>query len=158
MIENQRHLFDIPDSITYLNCASQTPLLRASVAAGEMGVARKAHPWGSLREDAARDAEEVRTLFARLIGATADDIALAPSTSYGAAVAAANLDLAAGQEIVVLEQQFPSNYYAWQQLAEAQDARLVTVARPDDGDWTTAVLGRIGAATAIAARPTAIQL
>ena len=35
MIPNQRHLFDIPDGITYLNSAARSPLLRASVAAGE---------------------------------------------------------------------------------------------------------------------------
>lgn len=153
MIENQRHLFDIPETISYLNCASQSPLLRASVAAGEMGVGRKAHPWGSLREDAARDAEAVRTLFAQLIGATADDIAIVPATSYGMAVAAANLDVEANQEIVILEEQFPSNYYAWRALAERQNAQIVTVPRPGDGDWTAAVLERIRSTTAIAALP-----
>ena len=153
MIENQRHLFDIPEQVTYLQCASQTPLLRASVAAGKIGVARKAHPWGTLREDARREAQEARTLFAQLIGATADDIALVPATSYGIAVAAANLAVEAHQELVVLEQQFPSNYYAWQHLAETRDAALVTAARPSDGDWTAAVLALIGSSTAIVAVP-----
>ena len=153
MIGNQRHLFDIPESVTYLNCASQSPLLRASVTAGEKGVSRKAHPWGSMREDAAREAEEARALFARLIGATADDIALVPATSYGMAVAAANLDVGGGQEILVLQEQFPSNYYAWHHLAETRKARIVAVRRPDDGDWTSAVLSHIGVDTAIAALP-----
>ena len=134
MIENQRHLFDIPEQVTYLQCASQTPLRRASVAAGKIGTARKAHPWGTLREDARREAQEARTLFAQLIGATADDIALVPATSYGIAVAAANLAVEAQQEIVVLEQQFPSNYCAWHHLAEMRVAALVTAARPSDGD------------------------
>ena len=91
MIENQRHLFDIPEQVTYLQCASQTPLPRASVAAGKIGATRKARRWVTLREDARREAQEARTLFAQLIGATADDIALVPATSYGIAVAAANL-------------------------------------------------------------------
>ena len=153
MTANQRHLFDIPDEVTYLNCASQSPLLRASVEAGEIGVARKAHPWGSMREDAAREAESVRRLFAGLIGATADDIAIVPATSYGMAVAAANLPVERRQEVLVLESQFPSNYYAWHRLAETHGARLVTAARPGDGDWTSAVLEKIGSATAIAALP-----
>ena len=153
MIDNQKHLFDIPESLIYLQCASQTPLLRASVAAGEMGVARKAHPWGSLREDATREAHEARALFAGLIGATADDIALVPATSYGVAVAAANLDTAAHQEILILQAQYPSNYYAWHHLAEAKNARLVATERPADGDWTSAVLARIGPETAIVAVP-----
>lgn len=154
MTNKHRALFDIPDDVAYLNCASQSPLLRASVVAGEMGVARKARPWGSLRDDAAREAEQARALFANLIGATADDIALVPATSYGASVAAANLPIDANQEILVLEEQFPSNYYAWHQLAEKSGARIVAVPRPTDGDWTSAVLTHLNNDTAIAALPT----
>ena len=49
MIENQRHRFRIPDDVTYLNCASEMPLPRDAVAAGEIGLARKVEPWGSGR-------------------------------------------------------------------------------------------------------------
>lgn len=152
-IENQRHRFNIPDAVTYLNCASQTPLLRDSVTAGETGLARKAQPWGSGREDTAAEAEQARALFAGLIGATGDDIAIVPSTSYGVAVAAANLPVARGQAILVLENQFPSNYHAWRVLAAERGARLVTVPRPGDGDWTAAVLDHLRAETAIVALP-----
>src|SRR5262249_28651398 len=34
-IAPQRHLFDIPDDVAFLNCAYISPLLKASVAAGE---------------------------------------------------------------------------------------------------------------------------
>lgn len=153
MLANQKHLFDIPEDVNYLNCASQTPLLRASVAAGEIGMSRKAHPWGPHRDDTAHEAQEARALFAGLIGATADDIALVPATSYGMAVAAANLDIAPNQEILILHEQFPSNYYAWHQLAETTGVRLVTVTRPADGNWTTAVLEKIGPNTGIVSLP-----
>ncbi len=153
MIGNQKHLFDIPEGVTYLNCASQTPLLRASVDAGAIGVARKAHPWEPVRENTAREAQEARALFAGLIGATADDIALVPATSYGMAVAAANLDISPTQEILILHEQFPSNYYAWHQLAERCGARLTTTPRPADGNWTAAVLERIGPDTGIVSLP-----
>jgi len=153
MLENQKHLFDIPEDVNYLNCASQTPLLRTSVTAGEIGVSRKAHPWGPHRENTAREVQEARALFAGLIGATANDIALVPATSYGMAVAAANLGIAPNQEILILHEQFPSNYYAWHQLAETKGARLVTVARPADGNWTAAVLEKIGPDTGIASLP-----
>jgi selenocysteine lyase/cysteine desulfurase len=153
MLGNQKHLFDIPDGVTYLACASQTPLLRASVAAGEIGIARKAHPWGPHRDDAAQEAAEIRALFGGLIGATANDIAIVPATSYGMAIAAANLPVSPTGEIVILEEQFPSNYYAWARLAETNGARLVTVARPPDGDWTAAVLAQLRPETEIAALP-----
>ena len=153
MIPDQRHLFDIPEDVVYMNCASHSPLLRKAVAAGQDAVTRKAHPWGSFREDAAAECETLRGLFAQLIGAADRDIAIVPSTSYGVATAAANLPVARGQKIVVLQDQFPSNYHAWVLLAADRGAELVTVPRPADGDWTSAVLERIDRETAIAALP-----
>jgi selenocysteine lyase/cysteine desulfurase len=150
-IPNQRHLFDIPDDVTYLNCASYAPLLRESVAAGEKGVARKAHPWATsdqIFDKANADVEQLRGMFAQMIGATADDIAITPSTSYGIATAAANLAVKPGQAIVVLEQQFPSNFHPWRQLASDTGARLTQVTRPSDSDWTSAILAQLGPDTA----------
>ena len=43
MIDNQRHLFDIPDGIAFLNCAARSPLMTAAIAAGEAAVARRLH-------------------------------------------------------------------------------------------------------------------
>lgn len=153
MIANQRFLFDIPDDVVYLNCSSHSPLLRKAVEVGREAVLRKAHPWGSFREDAAAECETLRGLFAKLIGASEGDIAIVPSTAYGIATAALNLPVAKGQAIVVLQDQFPSNYHAWVQLAESSGAELVTVPRPADGDWTSAILERIAPNTAIAALP-----
>jgi len=143
VIPNQRPHFDIPEDVVYLNCASQGPLMKSVCAAGETGVMRKAHPWTRFREEAAADAEESRALFARLIGATADDIALVPATSYGIAVAAANLPLKAGMRAVVLQDQFPSNLHAWRLRTMEDGAELTAVTRPADGDWTRAVLAAI---------------
>ena len=152
-IPNQRHLFDIPDGLSYLNCAQQSPLLNAVCRAGEASVSLKAHPWTDFRTQAAADADTARDLFGRLIGATGDDIAIVPATSYGVAVAAANLPIERGRKIVVTQDQFPSDYFAWRHLAEQSDAELVTVKRPADGDWTGAVLAAIGEDTAIVSAP-----
>ena len=75
------------------------------------------------------------------------------STAYAIATATGNLELGAGQSVLVLEQQFPSNYYAWRHLADERGGRLVTVPRPADGDWTAAVLERLDRDTAIASLP-----
>ena len=151
MIPNQRSLFDIPDDVVYLNCASHSPLLRRAFEAGQEAVMRKAHPWGPFRDEAAAECETLRGLFASLIGAAAGDVAIVPSTAYGIATAAANLPVVEGQKIVVLQDQFPSNYHAWVTLAQDTGAALVTVPRPGDGDWTTAVLDRLDGNTAITA-------
>lgn len=149
----QRHLFDIPDDVHYLNCAYISPLLRAARAAAVEGLERECHPWTIFPSDFFDPLERVRAGFASLVNAAADDIALVPSASYGIATAAANISVEAGQRIVTLEDQYPSNVYAWRELARRRDARLVIVDRPPDGDWTTAVTETIDDATAVVACP-----
>jgi len=152
-LPNQRHLFDMAEGVTYLNCASHTPLLKATYEAGLKGLARKYHPWTIDNAETPGEAENVRGLFAGLIGAEARDVAIINSTSYGVAVMAKNLALEAGQNIVVITDQFPSNYFSWRHLAGAAGATLKVAPRPDDGDWTPNVLEAIGPDTAIAALP-----
>ena len=104
----QRHLFDMPDDVAFLNCAYMSPLPKASVLAGERGLRRKLNPWTLAPSDFFTGSEAVRALFAQLINAHADDIAFAPAVSYGMAQAAANIPLKATQTIVTLAEQFPS--------------------------------------------------
>ncbi|UCF91006.1 MAG: aminotransferase class V-fold PLP-dependent enzyme [Desulfobacterales bacterium] len=153
MIPCQRPLFDIPEDVAYFNCAYTAPLLRAAQAAGQTAMKAKAAPWTITPPDFFVTTESVRKLFAQLIGCPADRIALIPAVSYGIALAAQNLPLARGQAIVVLAEQFPSNIYSWQRLADRKQARITTVSRPVDCDWTPAVLQAIDDQTAIAALP-----
>ncbi|NQW00999.1 MAG: aminotransferase class V-fold PLP-dependent enzyme [Rhodospirillales bacterium] len=153
MIDNQRALFDIPADVTYLDCAANSPFLNTVRQAGVGGLDRKYHPWEIDRAVFVREGEAVRGLFAGLIGATASDIAITPSTAYGIATAAQNLTISAGQSILVLADQFPSNVFAWRELATASGARMVTVPWPVDHDWTAAVLAHMTAETAIVALP-----
>ena len=85
MIEIQPGLFDIPEHVTYLNCASQTPLLRQAVTAGKSGIARRKRPWEYTLKESWAEVERVRLLFGTLIGAIATNIAIIPSTGYGVA-------------------------------------------------------------------------
>jgi selenocysteine lyase/cysteine desulfurase len=152
-LPSQRHLFDIPDDVAFLNCAYISPLPKASLLAGEQGLRRKARPWDIAPADFFTTSEAVRALFAELINAEADDIAFAPAVSYGLAQAAHNLPLQRTQSIVTLAEQFPSNVYPWMDLAERTGATFVSVPRPPDDDWTSALLSRIDAATGIVAVP-----
>ena len=107
MIPCQRDLFEMPDDIAYLNCAYMGPISRRARAAGEAGLARKTQPWRITARDFFSESEETRALFARLVGADADGVAIIPSASYGIAVAAANLPVAAGQRILTLADSSP---------------------------------------------------
>jgi selenocysteine lyase/cysteine desulfurase len=125
MIPSQRHLFDLPREVAYLNCAYMSPLLRRAVNAGQEAMARKARPWTITPADFFKDSERARGLFAGLIGATADDVAIVPSASYGLAVAARNLPLGADRRVLVLPEQFPSNVYTWRVAAAEAGATAV---------------------------------
>jgi selenocysteine lyase/cysteine desulfurase len=153
LIPSQRHLFEIPDDVAYFNCAYMSPLPKASVAAGERGLARKVRPWTITPDDFFNASEAVRARFAGLINAAPDDVAFAPAVSYGMAQAAANITLERTQTIVTLAEQFPSNVYPWMALAERTGAEFVTVPRPSDDDWTAALLGAINTATGVVAVP-----
>ena len=149
----RRGLFEVPDDVAYLNCAYMSPQLRSVRGVGEEAVGRKSRPWEITHGDFFVGPEEARILFARLVRGDAEGVAIIPSASYGLAVAAANVRVGAGESIVVLEEQFPSNVYPWRDLAKRAGAELVTVARPTDHDWTAAVLEHIDGRCAVVAVP-----
>lgn len=153
LIPSQRHLFDIPADVAYLNTATMGPLPLSALEAGQRGLARKLHPWTIPDTDFFSDTGRLRPLLAELVGAEADGIAFVPSASYGLAVAALNLPLRPGQEILILEDQFPSNVYTWRAHAAATGAVLRTVTPQAGETLSGALLAAIGPDTGIVACP-----
>ena len=149
LLDCQRPLFAIPRELAYFNCAYMSPLLLKSAAAAERGLHRKLTPWEITAPDFFTGPDQARDLFARLIGATADDIAVTSSASYGMATAALNIEVGRGREIVLAFEEFPSGVLIWREVAARTGARIVTVDRPADGDWTAAMENAIGADTAV---------
>src|SRR6266540_2295295 len=147
----QRSLFEIPDEVAYFNCASMAPQLTAARRAAETALERRAHPWLIRGEDWFTEAEERRTLFARLAGVDAEGVALVPATSYGLAVAAANLTAVPGQRVLVLAEDYPSNFYTWQRFARRTGATVAAVDRGDGQTWAEAVLDALDERTAVVA-------
>jgi selenocysteine lyase/cysteine desulfurase len=152
-IASARSLFEIPDGVTYLNCANLAPQLRSITAIGIDAVRARATPWTIPFSAWFSQPEELRILAAKVMGVDADGVALVPSVSYGIATAAANLPFAAGQAIVVLDHEFPSNVYAWRELAKRKNGRVVTAVREPGENWTGALLRSIDGTTAIVSVP-----
>jgi selenocysteine lyase/cysteine desulfurase len=142
-LPSQRHLFDVPQDIAYLNCAYMSPLMTRVRNAVVEGLDRKLHPWEIRARDFYTGTDRLRAAFAELIHAKTDDIAVVAGASYGVSTAAANLPLSRGQGVLVVDEQFPSNVYPWRERAREKEASVVTVVRPPDGDWTKAVLSAI---------------
>lgn len=152
-LPSQRHLFALPSEVAFLNCAYMAPQLRAITEIGIRAVRSKETPWSLGSYEWFGQAEDLRSAMAKLMDADADGIALVPAASYGVAIAAANIPLAAGQNVVLLEGQFPSNVYAWRELARARGADLRTARKEAADSWTEAVLDAINDDTAIVAVP-----
>ena len=153
MLSCQRHLFDIPDVIAYLNCAYMSPLMKSALVAGSDGLARKSHPWELTPDEFFTGSEQFRQTAAQLLNCSADCVAIVPSAGYGIQTAARNLRVRKGQSILVLAEQFPTNYYPWRRLAGETGASLKVVPWPTDDDWTAAVLDALTQDVAIAALP-----
>ena len=139
----QRTAFDVPDDVAYFNTANLSPLLHLVRDAGVEALARRARPWTISSDDWFSDVERLRGLFARLVAADPEGVALVPATSYGFAVAAGNLRLGEGDVILVLAEEYPSGIYTWLSLARRSGARVLTVAREEAQNWTDAVLGAL---------------
>ena len=148
-----RELFDVPQEITYFNCAAFTPQPKAVTAAGYRAVDIKAAPWQIGYEEWTGRPERLRSLVAQLLQTEADPIAIVPSASYGLSTAAANLPLEAGQSILILDEQFPSNVYAWRALAQERSAEMIVLDEPSQRNWTQTILDAIDSHTGIVALP-----
>jgi selenocysteine lyase/cysteine desulfurase len=135
-----RDAFAVPREIAYFNTATLAPQLHRVRAAGEAALERRARPWTITADDWFSDVERLRVLFAGLVGADADGIALVPATSYGFAIAARNLALQPGDLVLVLAEEYPSGVYSWQEAAARTGAEILTVRRRSGQSWTDAVL------------------
>ncbi|KMO28352.1 aminotransferase class V-fold PLP-dependent enzyme [Methylobacterium aquaticum] len=144
----QRHLFEVPDDISYLDAAAWSPLPRSVREAGEAGLLVKSRPWAHPREAVPAQAERARAAAARLIGAATDDVAIVGSVSHAMATVAANLAVVPGGRVLRVADEFPSLCYAFDRLARATGLIVEEVSRPEDGDWTAALLAAIGRAGA----------
>lgn len=154
----QREAFTLPEDVHYLNCASFSPLPKVVEAAGIAGIHQKRTPTVVHPLDFFTGSNCVREHFARLVGAPEPNrIAIIPAASYGVAIAARNLPVAQGQNIVLLHEQFPANVYSWRRRAEESGAELRTVVPPTGpcrgSEWNQRLLEAIDRDTAVVTVP-----
>jgi selenocysteine lyase/cysteine desulfurase len=140
-----------------LNIAAQSPSFKAIYDAGLEGLKQKNQPQTIALSDYFEPVIELKKLFAKLVDV--DDynrVVTIPSVSYGMATVANNIKLNAGDEILVMHEQFPSNIYAWQKLANTYGAVLKTIKPPETNHnrvkhWNESILEAITNKTAVVA-------
>ena len=153
MLSNQAHLFDLEEEVTYINGAFMSPQLKSVTEIGHQQLDKKARPYQLSVDDFFRDVKLVKEEFAKVVNAPdANRMAIIPSVSYGMANVVKNVDVK-GKDIVVVEEQFPSNFYSWQRLAEERGAELRIVAAPSEMPrspiWNERILAAIDERTAL---------
>lgn len=76
---------------------------------------------------------KARDLFARLIAATADEIACVPNVTSGLAAVASSIRTTTSQNVVVSELNFPTNVYIWHALKQRGLIGEARVLKPNNG-------------------------
>ena len=158
-MNNQRHLFNLPDDQIYLNGAYMSPQLKSVEEIGIINIKRKSNPGAIKPKDFFTGQILLKQAYSTLINAeNPDHIAIIPSVSYGISTAAQNIPLKSGDEIIVVDEQFPSNIYPWQSRAIDIGVKINTI-RPSESFqdrgalWNAAILSAITSKTKIVAMP-----
>ena len=153
MLSSQRHLFNIPEEVVYLNTAYMSPLLNSVVEAIDRGVRSKAHPWKITIPNFYEDIDRARILFSGLTNSNPENIAIIPSASYGIQIAANNVQIEAGEKILILKDQFPSNFYPWQRISQKTGCNIIKVEQGNFESLTDAILNELDEKVSVVALP-----
>ena len=146
-------LFERTPNIAYFNAANIGPRLQSVSQAGYDAVDQFSRPWEIRAEDWFSGPELLRGEFAKFVEVDRGQIALIPSVSYGVAIAALNLPVNPGSNVVVLHEQYPSNIYAWRRKAKTSDATIRVAKRSEAISLSNGVLNCIDQETSVVAIP-----
>jgi selenocysteine lyase/cysteine desulfurase len=152
-LSDRRDLFELSEEIAYFNTANMSPLLRRVHEAGLRALERRAEPWKIGAADWFDDVERLRQRFASIANVSSDGVALVPASSYGLGVAARNLAAEPGDQVIVLADEYPSNFHTWKRFTQRTEAELVVVEREKGQSWSEATVARIGDRTRVVAVP-----
>ncbi len=110
--------FKLDEDIIYLNHAAVAPWPARTVKAITDFAQENLHQGASNYPTWVQVEQQLREKLQRLINApSVDDIALLKNTSEALSIVAHGLDWQAGDNIVICQQEFPSNRVVWQSLA-----------------------------------------
>ncbi|MEP1034075.1 aminotransferase class V-fold PLP-dependent enzyme [Ekhidna sp.] len=150
----QRQKFNLQRKHAYLNCAYMSPLMKKVENAGIKGIKKKRKPFHISPEDFFEESEVLRRHYSSLIDNNEPErVVIIPSASYGLANVVSNLPFSNG-EILICDEQFPSNVYPWLRLQE-KGFEVKTIG-PTDSEkrgesWNEKILESITAKTRVIA-------
>jgi cysteine desulfurase / selenocysteine lyase len=113
MKENYAEDFGPFEGAIWLNCAHQGALPRVAAAEAEEAIAWKRAPWNLTTERFSSIPQRLKQALGRLIDAPAEDIILGNSNSYGLHLLANGMRWQAGDEVLLMHGDFPSDILPW---------------------------------------------
>lgn len=130
-VDHYRSQFPVTKSLVYMNHAAVSPLSRR-VRDAMVGLLDEVHQRGAENwQQWVRAYDATRRSLAQLLNADQGEIALTKNTSEGVSTFANGLEWRPGDEIVSIEGEFPSNYYAWKALEKR--GVVLRLVRPEQG-------------------------
>lgn len=152
-MECQKHLFQLPEEIHYLNCGYLSPLMKSVEEKGIEGMRRKRNPLSIKPVDFFTEVNELRVKFGRMINCNPSQVALMPAVSYGMSSVIRNIPYSKGQHALTISEEFPSCYYTAERWCKQNRTELRVVVRKDDipqkgKDWNERILEAINRDTA----------
>lgn len=149
-----KHLFSLPQNLTYFNAAYMGPVPNSARDEGIKALIRRSQDIAQITpDDFFSGSERLRKEVGQALKVPAANIALIPAVSYGVEIAVKALAPGRDREILFPQDDFPSNIYPWQNWAKLSGAKMVCVERPSDFDWTRAVIERISDKTDVVSVP-----
>ena len=108
-----REQMPITNKWAYFDHAAVAPLSAPAQQTMQAWLDQATHQGDTVWLDWAQQLKETRAAAAELIGAHPDQIALVPNTTAGINLVAEGLDWQPGDNVVTLDDEFPSNLYPW---------------------------------------------
>ncbi len=118
LVAEFRRQMPVTENWAYLDHAAVAPLSGPAQQAIQAWAVEAAEQGETVWARWVRRVEQVRVTAAAMIGAEPEEIALVHNTTIGISLVAEGLPWQTGDNVVTLDDEFPSNIYPWMNLAE----------------------------------------
>ena len=110
--------------IVYFNAGSYGPFSTSVRTAIESNIDLRLKAQLDDSHDAFVTTDELRSIYARLVGARKREVGIGLNTSHGINIAAFGLPLRKGDEVLVSDVEFPALVYTWRAAAQTRGLKL----------------------------------
>jgi len=156
-MNDQRHLFTLPEDIHFINCAYMSPLLKTVEEVGVSAIYLKRSPVLIPPVSFFTQTEIIKEKYARLVKASDyKQVAMINAASYGMATAIKNAPDNRRHKAVTTAEEFPSTVYSLRRWCKTHNAKLEMVKPPNYREnrgkiWNERLLDAIDKDTAMVA-------